>query len=115
MTKDKKNKAKQIFKTNTDEVGKKKTKPEDLAHTAEVHAHAQRLVTPVLVEAVGAQVHGDQGDVRVVHGLGGGHGGRHVKAHGEKDGKNQPGAGYQCHYSPKSPRSEDLSETPEPS
>ena len=43
--------------------------PKDLAHAAEVHAHAEVAVAAELVEAVGPQVDRHQGDVRVVHGL----------------------------------------------
>lgn len=43
----------------------------------EVGAHDERLVAPVVGEAVCVQVHRDQGHLAGVHGLGGGHGGGH--------------------------------------
>ena len=42
---------------------------QDLAHAAEVHAHGELAVATELVEPVGPQGHGHQGDVAVVHGL----------------------------------------------
>ena len=42
---------------------------QDLRHGAQVHAHSQLPVASELVESVGPQGHGDQGDVTVVHGL----------------------------------------------
>merc|ERR1719347_858600 len=42
---------------------------EDLGHAGQVHAHGELTVTAELVEAISAQVHGDEGHVAVVHGL----------------------------------------------
>ena len=42
---------------------------EDLGHAVQIHAHGELPVAPEPVEAISSQTDGDQGDVRVVHGL----------------------------------------------
>lgn len=42
---------------------------EDFRHVRQVHSHRQVAVAAVFIEAVGAQVQRDEGDMRVVHGL----------------------------------------------